>query len=697
MAVLCAAQAQTTITVTPTTAQVHLGTYYQFTAHVTGATPSTVGWTVALPAGATGSPGTISAGGRYTPAAAMPSVNSVIVTATSTAVPAASASAQVTLENPFPTVASTIPASLPAGSGTYTVAINGSGFVPGAQVLLGSKALATTYVSATRLTVSVNPDAYANGTRVPVAVTNPNPGASTSTDAVTLAVGSTDGPPVITATVAGRFLNQAAFGPDPATVSHVASVGLRGYIDEQFAAPISPYPDPGTTGFGLGQVQARFFSNAVAGQDQLRQRVAFALGEIFVVSAITENTPTELVPYLQILQKDAFANFRTVMEDVTLSPTMGEYLDMRNNDKANPATDTEANENYARELMQLFTIGLFQLNQDGSLQLDGSGNPIPTYDQTTIQNFAKVYTGWTYPTKPGATLQKHNPAYYIGPMVAYEPNHDTTSKTLLNGLVLPAGQTAETDLKAALDDIFNHPNVGPFVGKQLIQHLVTSNPSPQYVSRVAAVFNDNGSGVRGDMAAVVRAILLDSEARAGDNGPQPVPPDTSGHLREPVFVVASILRGLGAAVNDTNNLTGLATNLGQQLFYPPSVFNYFAPSYLIPAEFTPNLTLTGPEFQLHSPSSAVARYNLVNSIVYGNLGAGAVIDLTPFSSLANNPQQVADLIGQRFFYGLMPGTVNTELLRAMNAVMGTTAADMKALAQAALYVALSSSYYSVEH
>jgi len=697
MAVLCAAQAQTTITVAPTTAQVHLGTYYQFTAHVTGATPATVGWTVALPAGATGSPGTISAGGRYTPPAAMPSVNSVTVTATSTAVPAASASAQVTLENPFPTVASTIPASVPAGSGTYTVTINGSGFVPGAQVLLGGKALATTYASATRLTVSVNPDAYANGTRVPVAVTNPNPGASTSTDAVTLAVGSTDGKPVITATVAGRFLNQAAFGPDPATVSHVASVGLGGYIDEQLAAPLSPYPDPATTGFGLNQVQARFFSNAVAGQDQLRQRVTFALGEILVVSAVEENTPTELVPYLQILKKDAFANFRTLMEDVTLSPTMGEYLDMRNNDKANPATGTRANENYARELMQLFTIGLFQLNQDGSLQLDGSGNPIPTYDQTTIQNFAKVYTGWTYPTKPGATLQKHNPAYYIGPMVAYEPNHDTTSKTLLNGLVLPGGQTAEADLKAALDNIFDHPNVGPFVGKQLIQHLVTSNPSPQYVSRVAAVFNNNGSGVRGDMAAVVRAILLDSEARAGDNGPQPVPPDTSGHLREPVFVVASILRGLGAAVNDTNNLTGLATNLGQQLFYPPSVFNYFAPSYLIPAEFTPNLTLTGPEFQLHSPSSAVARYNLVNSVVYGSLGAGAVIDLTPFSSLANNPQQVADLIGQRFFYGLMPAAVNTELLRAMNAVTGATAAAMQARAQAALYVALSSSYYSVEH
>jgi len=697
MVALGSASAQTTVTVSPTTAQVHLGTYNQFTAHVTGATNTTIGWSVALPAGATGSPGSISADGRYTPPSAMPSVNSVTVTAISLAAPTAAASAQVTLDNPFPTVASTSPASIPTGSGTYTLTINGSGFVPGAQVLFGGAGLATTYVSATRLTAAVIPAGYAKGTRVPVGVTNPNPESATSADAVTVEVGSTDGPPVITSTVAARFLNQAAFGPDPATVAHVESLGLQGYIKEQLTVPISPYPDPSTTGFGLGQVQARFFSNAVEGRDQLRQRVAFALGEMFVVSAVEESTPTQLVPYLQILQKDAFVNFRTLMEDVTLSPTMGEYLDMRDNDKANPATDTRANENYARELMQLFTIGLSQLNQDGSLQLEGSGNPIPTYDQTTIQNFAKVYTGWTYPTKLGAVLQKHNPAYFIGPMVAYEPNHDTTSKTLLNGLVLPAGQTAEQDLKEALDNIFNHPNVGPFVGKQLIQHLVTSNPSPQYVSRVAAVFNNNGSGVRGDLAAVVSAILLDSEARAGDNGPQPVPPDTSGHLREPVFVVSSILRGLGATVNDTNNLAEFATNLGQQLFYPPTVFNYFAPGYLIPAEFTPSLTLLGPEFQLHSPSAAVARYNMVNSMVYGNLGAGAVIDFTPFSSLGNTPQAVADLIGQRFFYGLMPGTIDTELLRAMNAVTGSTAAAQMARAQAGLYVALSSSYYTVEH
>ena len=694
MAALSAALAQTTVTVTPTTAQVHLGTYYQFAAHVTGNTNTTVGWTVALAAGATGSPGSISPGGRYTPPAAMPSVNSVIVTATSLATPTASATAQVTLDNPVPTVASTTPPFVPAGAGANAVTVNGSGFVRGAQVMLGGKWLTTTFVSATSLTVSVNPAGYANGTQLPVAVMNPSPGSSTSTDVVTLQVGSTDGPPVITATVAGRFLNQAAWGPNTLTVAHVQSVGLKGYINEQLTVPISPYPDPATTGFGLNQVQARFFSNAVGGRDQLRQRVAFALGEMDVVSAITETTPSQLVPYLQILQKDAFANFRTLMEDVTLSPTMGQYLNMANNDKANTAADTRANENYARELMQLFSIGLFQLNQDGSPKLDSGGNPIPTYDETTIQNFAKVYTGWTYPTKPGATLQKHNPAYFVGPMVAYEPNHDTTSKTLLNGLVLPAGQTAEADLKAALDNIFNHPNVGPFVSKQLIQHLVTSNPSPQYVSRAAAVFNNNGSGVRGDMAAVVSAILLDSEARAGDSGPQPVPPDTSGHLREPVFLVASILRGLEATVNDTNTLAGLGANLGQTLFYPPSVFNYFAPSYMIPAAFTPKLTLSGPEFQLHSPSSAVARYNLLNSILYGNLGTGVAID---FAAAPSSPQDVADLIGQRFFYGLMPGAINTEMMRAMNAITGNTAAAVKARVQAALYVALSSSYYTVEH
>jgi uncharacterized protein (DUF1800 family) len=443
-------------------------------------------------------------------------------------------------------------------------------------------------------------------------------------------------------------------------------------------------------------VQARFFVNAVHGPDQLRQRVALALSEIFVASAVEENTSAQLVPYLRILQNDAFKNFRTLMEDVTLSPTMGEYLDMRNNNKANPATGTRANENYARELLQLFTIGLFELNNDGSLQM-ANGQPVPTYDQTTIQNFAKVYTGWTYPTKPGATLQIHNPAYYVGPMVSYEANHDVTSKTLLNGSVVAANSTAQSDLKAALDNIFTHKNVGPFIGRQLIQHLVTSNPSPGYVQRVSAVFNDNGQKVRGDLAAVVKSILKDAEARADDSGPAKTPPDHGGHLREPLVLIPTVLRGLGALVNDTNNLTGIASNLGQVVFAPPTVFSFFAPGYQIPGAYTPGQTLGGTEFQIDTPSSAVARFNLMNSIVFGNLGAGAVIDLSPFSALGNNPTALLTQVSNTFFRAQMPAMVNSEILSALTAISGNTTTTALQRAQAAVYLAVTSSYYTVEH
>ena len=692
--VLLPAYAQT-VTVSPAAVSVHLGTYYQFAAKVTGISPTTVGWTVALPDGATGSTGTITAGGRYTPPAAIPSTGTVIVTVTSTAAPTVSASATVTLQNPYPTLASVYPGNVAVGP--FTLIMNGSGFVPGSQVLFGGIPLATNYWSATRLMATGTADQAQSGQQVPIAVMNPDPGSETSVDVVSLLIGTPAMGDKVTYNVAARFLDQAAFGPDPFTSGHVQAVGLEAYLNEQFVAPITPYPDPASTGYGIGQVQARFFTNAVHGSDQLRQRVAFALGQIFVVSAVEENAPSQMVPYLQLLKQDAFANFRTLMEDVTLSPTMGEYLDMRNNDKADPAKDTRANENYARELMQLFTIGLFQLNQDGTLQLDAGGNPVPTYDQTTIQNFAKIYTGWTYPTKPGATLQKHNPQNYIGRMVPYESNHDTTSKTLLNGLVVPAGGTAESDLKTALDDIFNHQNVAPFISKQLIEHLVTSNPSPAYVGRIAAVFNNNGNGVRGDLQAVVKAILLDPEARAGDEGPSLSPPDTSGHLREPVFAVASIVRGLGATVNDTNNLTGQAANLGQTLFMPPTVFNYFAPGYTIPAEFTPGTTLLGPEFQLQSPSAAVARSNMVNSLVYGNLGSGAVIDWSYLTSLAATPDALLDSVDNVFMHGKMPGAIRTQILSAVNALTGNTPAVYKARAQAAVYLTVSSSYYNVEH
>jgi uncharacterized protein (DUF1800 family) len=693
---LASMQAQTTpkVTIAPTAIGVYIGTYYRFTATVVGITPTTVAWSVALPDGAAGSPGTIDTGGLYTPPSTMPTGGTVIVKVASNVTPTVFDTATVSLLNPIPFVASVSPANIPLGPSTLT--INGSGFVQGAVAKIGNLTMPTNFVSSTVLTVPVLATLDQMGNSYPLTVTSPNPGASTSINPVRVTYGSTDGPPVVTYSAAARFLDQAAWGPDAATIAHVQSVGFAKYLAEQFAAPPTPIPDPALTPYFNSGVQSRFFTNAVHGQDQLRQRVAFALLNILVVSGVQANNAPQFVPYLALMQKDAFANFRQTLEDVTLNPTMGTYLNMVNNDVANTATGTLPNENYAREILQLFSIGLNQLNVDGTLKLDANGNPIPTYTQTTIQQFAKLFTGWTYPTKQGATLSKHNPTNFDGVMVPFPANHDNTSKTLLNGFVVPAGQGPAADLKMALDNIFAHPNVGPFICKQLIQHLVMSNPSPAYVGRVASVFNNDGNGVRGNMAAVVTAILLDPEARAGDDSPAAAPAN-GGKLREPVFFLVSTMRALGAQVNDTNPFTGLATNLGQTIYYPPTVFNYFVPDYQIPQAFTGPATLIGPEFQLQSPSNAVLRYNTVNSIVYGNLGAGAVVNLTPFANLGNNMPALYQAIANAFFYGQLPPPLKNAMDLATSAITGTTAASMKARAQAALYLALSSGYYNVEH
>jgi uncharacterized protein (DUF1800 family) len=331
-------------------------------------------------------------------------------------------------------------------------------------------------------------------------------------------------------------------------------------------------------------LQQRYFVELATAPDQLRQRVAFALGQIFVISSLTDNTPQEFTPYLNLLENDAFTNYRQIMEDVTLSPAMGIYLDMVNNDK--PTATTHADENYARELMQLFTVGEVLINNDGSAQLDGSGNTIPTYTETQVEAFARAYNGWTYPTMPGATLVKHNPAYFDGPMAPFETNHDEATKQLLTytgavgGGLLPANQTAEEDLEGALDNIFNHPNVPAFVSLRLIQHLVTSNPSPAYVQRVANVFINNGSGVRGDMTAVITAILTDPEARQNDD-PTVAESASFGHLQEPILYITGLLREFGATT-DGSNLTAQGTAMGQTALTPGSVFNFYAPTYVIP-------------------------------------------------------------------------------------------------------------------
>ena len=523
-------------------------------------------------------------------------------------------------------------------------------------------------------------------------------GSSTSTENPTT---PTSTAPQVTQAAAARFLEQSTFGPTTALIAQVQQTGFPAFLNGQFSAPMSTYPDPATGVTSMQSTQQVLFTNALNGQDQLRQRVALALSEIWVTSGFTV-PPQGMAPYMRLLLQDAFSNYRTLMYDVTVSPAMGDYLNMVNND--NPTGTTHANENYARELMQLFTLGLNQLNQDGSLQLDGSGNPIPTYSQTDVQNFAMVYTGWTYPTAPGATLVKHNPPYWLGAMQPFESNHDTVSKTLLpvNGTptVLPAGQSSTVDLNGALDNIFAQPSLAPFVCKLLIEQLVSSNPSPAYIQRVVTVFNSGsftvsgatfGSGQRGDLQAVIAAILLDSEARRGDD------PTTAngndGKLREPILYIAAILRAFGAT-SDGLGPVNFASSMSEAPMESPSVFNFFPPDYGIPGT-----NLVGPEFALQTTATALVRANFVNSFVFGSIGAGTTVSFTPYANLAASPDasgQLMDSLNALLLHGSMSSSDRASILAAVNAAPAGTNQNLQR-AQDAIYLILSSSQYQVQH
>ncbi|HWC17344.1 MAG TPA: DUF1800 family protein, partial [Terriglobales bacterium] len=560
------------IAISPLTPQVRAGSTQQFTAQVTNAS-GTVTWAVNGTAGGSSALGTIDANGLYTAPAALPSPNTITISASLGSNSSVTASTTATLLNPVPAITT---ASVTAIiSGDYSVAISGSGFVPGATILLGSTTLPTTVISSTSLTAQAL--GIAANTPFSFQVSNPNPGATTS-NTVTVPASN-----VTTANVTAnsRLLDQASWGPTTADIAHVQSVGLQGWINEQFAMPqtqlsLPPATLPTYCSTSVACVQQSFYQNAISSPDQLRQRVAFALSQILVISAVEIPRGDAMASYFNLLAKDAFTNYLTVMKDITLSAGMGTYLNMVNSDKPNTTIGQIANENYARELMQLFTMGTTTLNQDGTPLLDSSGNPTQPYSEAQVQAFAKAFTGWTYARADGTTPSfPNNAQYYLAPMVPIDAHHDTTAKTLLNGTTLPAGQTAQQDVDGALQNIFNHPNVAPFVARQLILHLVSSNPTPAYVGRVAAVFSDNGSGVRGDMKAVIQAILLDSEARRGDVPANAQP--TDGHLREPVLYITNLLRGLGVSASDPNafasTLQGFGSNMGQRVMYSPSVFN----------------------------------------------------------------------------------------------------------------------------
>jgi uncharacterized protein (DUF1800 family) len=665
------------VTVSPSNAVLRAGDGIQFTAAVKGAKDQSVTWTVNGVAGGNSTLGTVTATGYYTSPSTVPTPNSVQVEATSVSSTSSMSASAVTVNNPVPMILSMLPTLVPVGN--FTISITGKRFVPGCVVVFGSNFLNTTYISPTQLSASGDQTTPVPG-GVSITVLNPDPG-SMASNAFLLQVGSSSG--AVTAEAASRFLEQSTWGATPALIQHVQQVGFQTFLNEQYGATITNYSAPGPND-DMTTVQKRFFINGMVGGDQVRQRVAFALSEIMVASAVKVNDPNAFVLWQTMMQKDALGNYSTLLNDVTLSPVMGNYLDMANNDKPNPDAGTTPNENYAREVLQLFSIGLEQLNPDGTRQLDSSGQPIPTYDQDTIEGFAHVFTGWSYPPKPGSSAGFWAPPYYSGPMLPYDSHHDGGSKVLLNGTTLPPGGSATADLNAAIQNIFNHPNVGPFISKQLIQRLVTSNPSPAYVARVASVFNDNGSGVRGDMKAVVSAILLDGEARRGDDPTQAQAQD--GKLKEPILFIMSLLKALNGTT-DGDRLSDFASDMKQEPFFSPSVFNFFPPDFQIEGT-----NLLGPEYKILNTSTAIARINFVNTLVYGSVGSKTSVDLSNYITLAPNPDKMLDALATAMLHGNMSDGVRSTILSTISAIPDNTRR-----AKAAVYLVGSSTQFQVQH
>lgn len=479
---------------------------------------------------------------------------------------------------------------------------------------------------------------------------------------------------------AARLLTQGTFGPTRAGITAAAQQTYGEWFAEQAAFPASltlPWVQENTTdAFGRP-----WWTHAVMAQDQLRQRVAFALSEIMVISAQPDSVNGPAVnqaAYYDVLVRNALGNFRTLLEQVTLNPAMGLFLNMWRNNKADPATGVHADQNYAREVMQLFSIGLVELNLDGTVRTDAQGQPIPTYGQPEVEAMANVLTGWASNTVThtgeGAWLYDND---VINPMVPYEDHHDTGTKTLVGGVVVPAGGSAATDLRIALDTLHKHANVGPFIGKQLIQRLVTSNPSPAYVRRVATVFNDNGQGVRGDLLAVVRAILTDAEAVAPGGS-------AGGKLREPILRLTHLWRAFEAAdsfgtISEYQIVNEARLHFAQQPLRAPSVFNFFVPDY-VRAGSLADAGLLAPEFQIANENYSVKTANMLMRLCYRftdsegrssfapngyqeAVGADSVyLRTAQWEALAVSPQALIDEMNLVFMSGRMPASMRQTLV-----------------------------------
>jgi uncharacterized protein (DUF1800 family) len=667
--ILNPAGASVTVTLAPASSTIRCGATVSFTAKVANTTDSAVAWQVNGQAGGSSSAGTISATGVYTGPAVLPNPAAVIVTAVSHADPTAKANAAVNLQNPLPVVASVTPN--PVNPGKATITVKGTGLANGAVVYFAGAALPTVFVSDTTLTAT-GTIAMPVGRLAAVKVTNPNPGTATSTPIAVPVRMAVEAMPYANAV---RFLEMTTWGPTPQNVVDLQTMGLNAWLAAQFAKPSSAWPDPNTTTEGVARLQTAFFNIALNGGDQLRQRASFALAQILVASAVKDVQFEQMVSYQRFLADYAFGTYRDVLTATTLNPAMGYFLDMVNNAKANPATGTAANENYARELMQLFTLGLVQLDSQGN-PITAGGATVPEYDQTTVSEMAKVMTGWTYGETPGFASLWTNMPYYFGPMVAFENYHDTTQKNINLPIpcVISAGGTAESDLSAALDCIYRQTNLAPFVSYRLIQRFVMSDPSPAYVGRVANAFQSS----QGNLQAVITALLTDPEAQS----------EGSGKLAEPILYATGLLRALNATVTAADALTNQGTLMGQTALTPGSVFSYFSPFYRVP-DLTP--PPVAPEFQAMNAATALARANFAWLAAGNGISGGIKVDLTNWLDLANNPPDLVEALNQALFRGEMDANVRGLLTTAASGSTSTAAR-----VRSALYAAAAAPQYEIE-
>lgn len=491
-----------------------------------------------------------------------------------------------------------------------------------------------------------------------------------------------------TTTEAARFLTQATFGIQSlGEVENLRNTGFERWLCTQFAQTTASqvaYLDQQSLrnpdGDGKPYASEEMSYEAVwqqwlKGPDQLRARTTFALAEIFVISNVAPDIrPYAMSSYMDMLNRNAFGNYRTLLKEVTLHPAMGYYLNLLQSEKANPDTGSHPNENYAREVLQLFSIGLVKLNLDGT-PVKVNNATVPTYDESVVQGFAQAFSGWSYANATNFYDADENAkAAWTTPMKPFAGFHSTGPKKLLNGTVLPGGGSPESDLDAALDNIFNHPNVGPFIGRQLIQRLVTSNPSPAYISRVASVFNDDGSTqhVRGNLQAVVRAVLLDPEAR---DATAAAASTTFGKLREPVIRFANLLRGMNASsasgLNNIHYLDGADDGLGQSPLLAPSVFNFFSPNYKHPGAIAAN-GLVAPEFQITTETTVAGSLNFfVDTINQGGYGwddRELKFNFTPYTDAASDPAQLVGRINTIFFTNQMSASTRSRMLTMLQAM-----------------------------